>query len=294
VRDDAGRLQGLAPWFRRTEDDGRRIVRTIGCVDVTDYLDIIARRGHEQAVFEALASHVARHADQFDEIKLCNIPEESPALDLAPDVFRDHGFAVDVRLQEVCPVVLLPERWEDYVASLDKKNRHELRRKLRRAGGSAGGVEWYIVGSDHDLREQLACFLYLMAQSHPDKARFLQDPGNRAFFERVVPLLAERGWLQLAFLTLKGRAAAAYMNFDYGNRILVYNSGHDPHSHDESLSPGIVLLARLIEHAIQQRREAFDFLRGDEPYKYDLGGQNTSVYQMILRLAEDAARPSAA
>jgi hypothetical protein len=119
VRDDAGRLQGLAPWFRRTEADGRRIVRTIGCVDVTDYLDIIARRGQERAVFEALASHVTRNGNQFDVIKLCNIPEESPALDLAPDVFRNHGFAVDVRLQEVCPVVLLPERWEDCVASLD-------------------------------------------------------------------------------------------------------------------------------------------------------------------------------
>ncbi len=55
VRDDEGRLCGIAPWFIDADEDGTRVVRTVGCVDVTDYLDVIARRGEERAVFEALA-----------------------------------------------------------------------------------------------------------------------------------------------------------------------------------------------------------------------------------------------
>jgi CelD/BcsL family acetyltransferase involved in cellulose biosynthesis len=176
-------------------------------------------------------------------------------------------------------VVRLPDTFQDYVASLDKRNRHELRRKLRRA---AGEVEWHIVGPEDDLDAAMDTFLKLMAASTPGKTRFLENPQNVAFFRRMVPVVAKQGWLQLAFLTVRGEAAATYLNFDYGNRIMVYNSGLDPDSHGH-LSPGIVLLARLVEHAIAARREVFDFLRGGESYKYDMGGQDTPVYRMEIR-----------
>jgi CelD/BcsL family acetyltransferase involved in cellulose biosynthesis len=275
---ESGKLDGIAPWFIDTLPEGDRVVRSIGCVDVTDYLEIIIRRGREEAVLGALADYIAQHPDRFDEIRLCNVPQDSQTLTLAPAQFEDRGFVVNVQLQEVCPVVTLPTRWEDYIASLDKKNRHELRRKLRRATGS---VDWYIVGPEHDLQQELARFMKLMAASSAEKAQFLQEPANRRFFEKVVPLMAEHGWLQLAFLTVNGIAAATYLNFDCCDRVLVYNSGHDAEQHGH-LSPGIVLLARLIEHAINNGRYVFDFLRGDESYKYDMGGEDTSVYQIIV------------
>lgn len=284
VRDDQGQWVGLAPWFIDTGEDGRRTVRTIGCVDVTDYLDIVARRGHEEAVFEALAVWVAAHADAFDEIMLCNIPETSRALQGMARAAEAQGLHTTVRLQEVCPIIVLPATFEDYVNSLDKKNRHELRRKLRRA---AGDVDWYIVGPEHDLQEELAHFVKLMAASSPQKAEFLADPQNQRFFELIVPRLAARGWLQLAFLTVKGERAAAYLNFVYNQRVLVYNSGLDPNRHG-TLSPGIVLLARLIEYAIARGFHTFDFLRGDESYKYDMGGRDTRIYQLVITPARAA------
>lgn len=287
VRDDAGQLQGIAPWFIDVEPDGARVVRTVGCVDVTDYLDVIARRDWESEVFVALADFVTAHTGAFDEIRLCNIPAGSRALVMLPDVVAARGLAATVSLQEVCPVVALPEKFTDYLGALDKKNRHELRRKLRRA---TGFVDWYIVGPEHDLKDELAQFMRLMAASSADKAKFLDDPQNWAFFEMVVPVMAARGWLQLAFLTVGDIPAAAYLNFEYNNRVLVYNSGHDPNEHGH-LSPGIVLLARLIEHAIHQRRATFDFLRGDEAYKYDMGGKDTNIYQLQIAVpASDNGR----
>jgi CelD/BcsL family acetyltransferase involved in cellulose biosynthesis len=279
LRDDqCGRWIGLAPWFLDTEADGTRVIRTIGCVDVTDYLDIVARRGHEEAVYEALAGWLAEHSDEYDVVRLCNIPQESLALTRMPPLAQARGLSATVRLQEVCPVVRLPRKFEDYVTILDKKNRHELRRKLRRATGL---VDWYIVGPQHDLNTEMSRFMDLMAASSRQKAEFLEDSQNRLFFELFVPKIAARGWLQLAFLTVNGEAAAAYLNFEYKNRVLVYNSGLRPGTHGH-LSPGIVLLARLIEHAILRGCEEFDFLRGDEAYKYDMGGQNTNIYQMVI------------
>jgi CelD/BcsL family acetyltransferase involved in cellulose biosynthesis len=278
ARDAEGRCQGIAPWFVTVVPGGQRVIRSIGYVDVTDYMDVIARRGAEQAVFAALAGWLAGHSGTFDRIELRNFPEDSPALAQLPNLLSARGLDAQIQLDDVCPVITLPERFEDYVASLDKKNRHELRRKLRRA---AGQMDWYIAGPEHDLSAELGVFLRLMAASSPEKTTFLDDAKNRTFFELVVPKIAERGWLQLAVLTINGDAAAAYLNFDYGNRILVYNSGHDPAAYGQ-MSGGIVLMARLIEHAIERRRLVFDFLRGDEPYKYDLGGHDTKIYRMEI------------
>lgn len=280
VRDDDGRLVALAPWFR-TEDDGQRIIRAIGCVDVTDYLEIILRSGVEEAALDTIAAYLAAHQDAYDQLELCNIPEDSPMLRLLPPRVEANGLRVESAVEDVCPVVTLPDKWTDYIASLDKKNRHELRRKLRRAGGNMGDVDWYIVNGGHDLQQELDKFLALMAASNEEKAEFLTDDRNREFFARMVPLMAEQGWLQLAFLTVNGEPAATYLNLDYNNRVLVYNSGHDAGAHGH-LSPGIILLARLIEHAIAEDRDEFDFLRGDESYKYDMGGKDTRVYRMSI------------
>src|SRR5262249_42511200 len=142
-----------------------------------------------------------------------------------PRLLAERGFSVQTKPQEVCPIIPLPRDFETYLEQLDKKNRHELRRKVRRAEASEDKVDWYIVGKEHDLEAELNRFLELMAASHPEKAKFLEDPKNVAFFRTIVPQVAVCGWLQLTFLTVNGKAAATYLNFDYDNRILVYNSG---------------------------------------------------------------------
>jgi len=75
--------------------------------------------------------------------------------------------------------------------------------------------------------------------------------------------------------------AGAYMNFDYKGRVMVYNSGLDPRFL-QAYSPGIVLMGWLIQDAIERRCAVFDFLRGNEDYKYRLGGQDTRVCQLQI------------
>jgi CelD/BcsL family acetyltransferase involved in cellulose biosynthesis len=162
---------------------------------------------------------------------------------------------------------------------LDKKQRHEVRRKLRRAEGASEKVDWYIVDENRNLVEEMDRFLRLMAASHMQKAAFLGDAQNVKFFRSIVPVAFRNGWLQLSFLTIGGEAAAAYLNFDYGGKILVYNSGLLPDQYGH-LSPGIVLLAYNIRHAIEAGRGLFDFLRGNEIYKYRMGGRDTQVYML--------------
>ncbi len=280
-RNDDGRLLGIAPWFIQEHPQLGRVVRTVGCVEVTDYLDVIIDRDCITLVLDALANYLVEQRDKFDVIDLCNLPESSPTPEMFPIYLQQHGFQVQVEQQEVCPIIKLPNSFEEYIASLGKKYRHELRRKIRRAEGNAQ-IDWYIVGPEHDLEAELNRFTDMMASSDPAKAEFLQDEQNMAFFKAMARVMLDAGWLQLNFLTVNGEPAAAYLNFDYGNRILVYNSGLYPEEFGH-LSPGIVLLARNIRHAIEQGREEFDFLRGNEVYKYHMGGVDTAVFMLQAR-----------
>lgn len=281
-RDDHDRLLGIAPWFIETNPTHGRVVRSIGCVEVTDYLDIIADSAHSETVLAEIAAFAAQHSQQFDMIDLCNLPEYSPALQQFPDHLRAQHFDVTIKQQEVCPIITLPSEWDAYLEGLDKKQRHELRRKIRRAEGADEKVTWYIVNQSHDLNQEIDRFLHLMASSQAEKATFLQDQQNLAFFKRIVPIAFERGWLQMSFLTINDEAAAAYINFIYNGHVLVYNSGLLPDRYGH-LSPGIVLLAYNIQYAIQHGQKVFDFLRGDENYKYRMGGQDTRVFMLIAR-----------
>lgn len=283
ARDERGVLVGLAPYFIDLSDPAERVVRPIGCVDVTDYLDLIYLPAVGPDFCAGLAAQLAAHRAEFDRINLCNLCEVSPTKAILPPALEAAGFVVNIKGQEVCPVITLPTTFEGYLEALDKKQRHESRRKLRRAEANEDDrVGWYIVGPQHDLTAELERFLQLMAASHPDKAEFLQDAKNAAFFRAVMPQIAACGWLQLSFLTVNDEPAATYLNFDYGNRIQVYNSGLQPEKFAH-LSPGIVLLLYNIRHAIEQGRKEFDFLRGNEEYKYRMGGRDRAVLEVQAR-----------
>ncbi len=280
VRTDDGRLVGLAPLFRLDEITHFSL-NTVGCVDVSDYLDVIVARGYEMPVYETFADALESPAvPHWDRWELCNIPEASPTTSVLPALLEARGYAVTKSVQQVCPVVQLPPTWEEYLAGLSKKDRHELRRKLRRAE-ETGGTAYRITRGEESLDADLDAFIELLIKSRPDKAGFMSEQMRR-FFHAAGHAAQRAGWLQLAFMEVAGVQAAAYMNFDYKGRVMVYNSGADM-ARFGHLSPGVALAAWTIRYAIEQGRTVFDFLRGDEEYKYRLGASDTRIYRLHIQ-----------
>lgn len=282
VRDDSNALVAIAPWFIATDTDGIRTLRTIGCVDVTDYLGIIVLPDTEAEATQLLTDYIATSA-AVDRVDWCNIPEASPLLTMFQDALSGHGAEVTVETQDVCPVIELPETFADYVQGLSKKDRHELKRKRRKIDGIGDALQWYIVDDSYDLAAEMDIFLGLMRTASTDKIEFLSNEANLAFFNAIVPQLYAKGWAQMSILKIDDTPAAAYLNFVYRDEVLVYNSGLDA-SVAEGLSTGIVLLSYLVEDAIAKEYRRFDFLRGDEEYKYRLGGKDTRVMNLVAVL----------
>lgn len=280
-RDDSGALVGLAPLYLEVAKSGERRLSLIGCLEVSDYLDVIAAAGQEAEVCAALLDWLGSDkAPGWDVVDLCNLPEVSPTHRLLPELAAAHGLAVTVTQEDVCPVITLPATWDDYLAMLDKKQRHEVRRKMRRAE-EAGEVSYTIVARSPNLGAEMDDFVSLHRLSQPDKDRFM-EPRMEAFFHAAAQSMAEAGWLQLWFLLVNGQKAATMLCFDYADTILVYNSGFDPERYS-IFSPGIVLLAYCIRHAIEGLgRSRFDFLQGNEVYKYRFGARETKVFRALV------------
>ena len=277
--EDDGRLIGIAPLFGSKTAQGRVVLSVVGCRDVSDYLDLIVERGQEEVVYQALLDYLHDEAPAWDVLDLCNLPQESLVPDRLRALAAGRGFQTRVETEDVCPIIDLPPSWDEYLSGLDKKQRHEVRRKLRRADSDAD-TRFVVVGEGRDLEAEMAAFIQLHQKSTPEKDRFM-DPQMQSFFFEVAQVLQARGWLQLVFIEIGGEKAASLLNFDYRDSILVYNSGYDP-GQFAHLSPGWVVTARCIEHAIALGRHKFDFLRGNEDYKYRFGGRDTEVRRLLV------------
>ena len=166
---------GIAPL--RTRDG---VVSFIGDTDLCDYQDFIVIQGREDAYYEALYRRLDR--EQWHTLDLKSVPEGSPTLRCVPAVAERMGYSVSIEEEDKAPCVRLAATWEEQVSGLTKKDRHELRRKLRKVQ-RAGEVEEQAHVSRDGLEPQMMDFLRLMRASHPDKARFM-NPGQGGILPR--------------------------------------------------------------------------------------------------------------
>ena len=266
------RLLGIAPMRLR-----EGVLSFLGDTDLFDYHDFVVARDSEEEFYEALCEHLA--GADWHTMHLGSLPEESPTLRYMMRLGDRNGLSVIVSDEDKAPVADLPSSWEEYLASLKRHDRHELRRKLRRLE-SAGTPQQYTCNSLGVLTDSMADFFRLLRSSGPDKETFLTGARER-FFLDVASELASRGQLRLYFLEVDGRRVASCICFDYGGTYLLYNSGYDPEY--ASLSVGLLNKALCIQEAIERGKVRFDFLRGAERYKYNLGAVDRVVYQMVAR-----------
>ncbi|MGQ9832244.1 MAG: GNAT family N-acetyltransferase [Candidatus Villigracilaceae bacterium] len=277
--EDDGHLRGIAPFFL-TEHEGLPSLLFLGSIEISDFLDLIVRPADLHPFIRGLFDFLSDSdsAVGWRALDLYNLPEGSPAILALQVEAKTRGWTAEQQVLQPAPYISLPGDFEAYLAGIDKKQRHEIRRKMRRVGEGGRSVRWYIVEDEAVLDAEVDSFLELMAND-PQKAAFLTGV-MRSQMRAAMHAAFRHGWLQLAFLEIDGQKACGYLNFDYANRIWVYNSGLHPGFMD--LSPGWVLLGYLIEWANLNRRAELDFMRGNEAYKYKFGALDRQVLRLKM------------
>lgn len=287
ARDEAGALVGVAPLFHAANRDGRPALLLVGSIEISDYLDfIVGRAAAAEFCTGLLARLTEADVPAWEVLDLYNVPATSPTRAALGQAAAQCGWAASEQLLQPVPVIHLPGDWETYLTTMvEKKERQEIKRKMRRAEGGDDKVSWVVVTGGPDetrtLTAEVDAFIEMMSHNR-EKAAFL-TPAMREQMRTIALAMGQAGWLRLAFLEVNGEKAAAYLLFDYANRLWIYNSALDPRFN--ALSPGWVLLGYLLLWAIEHKRAAFDFLRGDEDYKFRFGAVAGKIYRVQMARA---------
>jgi CelD/BcsL family acetyltransferase involved in cellulose biosynthesis len=250
----------------------------LGGDQVADYLDALVAPGSEDPFWREFLE-AGLPALGGGPLRLPGLVDGTPALSLLPSICRERGLSCVVEEMDRAPFVSLPGSFEEYLERLGAKERHELRRKMRRAGDLLPGLAFRVTRTPGELANDLPSFARLHRKSHPDKEAFM-DEAMEAFFREVAEGFLASGRLRLGFLSTEGVDVASVFQFRTDGAMLLYNSGYDPEL--RAANPGLVLIARSIGQAVEEGCAEYDFLRGTERYKYDLGGVDRVVYRLTV------------
>ncbi|HEY7492090.1 MAG TPA: GNAT family N-acetyltransferase [Candidatus Tectomicrobia bacterium] len=282
VRSDDGELQGLAPLMFEHGTAASPRLALIGDLELCDYLDLLIRPAWQYEVGQALVHYLVSQIGEETELCLTNLAWCSLTPALLHDRLAAEGLAVEIDRVETCPTITLPADWDAYLATLRGKDRHEMRRKIRRAMADAQ-LEYMVTSNGAELDEHLETFFALHRMSRQHAKRDFMTAAKAAFFRDMAHRLWSRGWIELTVLHADQVPVAALCCFTYGTTYAAYNASYHPdYGH---LSVGIVLFANRIQSAIARRFADFDFLRGDEDYKYRFGATDRPLYQLLARAA---------
>jgi len=269
-----GSIIGVAPLLLKGEE-----ACFMGSADVCDYLDFVIAQGSEHDFFNILLEDLMRKG--IRRLNLSPLRPDSTVLTHLVGLSEERRYEVSCKVEDVSLELDLPPTWEEYLGILNRKQRHEVRRKLRRLQ-EAGEVDYRIIEDSKAVTDAIDLFLKLFRESKKDKETFMTTE-RESFFRSLAKAMAQERLLKIGILELDAQPVAAIMCFDYNDIVYLYNNGYDPQYN--SLSVGLISKIQCIKDSIERGRKKFDLLKGAEEYKYRLGGKEIPLQgcQIVLK-----------
>lgn len=250
----------------------------LGSESLCDYQEMIIADNREESFFSALFELLKNSGIQT--LQLGALLPDSPTLNHMPGIAEKNGHALSHEEAGNLYSLTLPDEWGEYLTVLSSKQRHEVRRKMRRLRERGGGrfrIERDAVAVDGALDD----FLEMFADSRNDKRQFL-DVKAREYFSLLAKEMRARGMLRLGTLFIAEKPAAKVFCFVHGKEMFLYNNGYLKEY--SSISAGTLSKIFSIKHSIENGLKRYNFLKGDERYKLHLGGQPLPLSRICVRL----------
>ncbi|MER8633899.1 GNAT family N-acetyltransferase [Mesorhizobium opportunistum] len=251
-------LVGLAPLYLEHGMSGSKLL-PVG-ISLSDYLDVLAVQDVQAAVVAAIAEAIL--SVEWSQWILSDLPQNSVGLAIAhPDL------KIDAPVNHAaCPVLAIAGD-ETLAGCVPARRRRQLRR-ARRAASKRGRIAFSSPRSDHQN------FLNQLIRLHDARwaghgGGVLANAAVKQFHRLSLPLLDAHGLVRCWLFAIDGTTVGAYYGFHHRGRAYAYLGGFDPAYAEES--PGAILIGHAIAESIREGAREFDFLRGQEAYKYGWG-----------------------
>jgi CelD/BcsL family acetyltransferase involved in cellulose biosynthesis len=263
------------------QQGGERVLRWLGH-GITDRLDAIVDPDAGEAPFARLVAELEGLWRAVERVELEELPSASPQLPL----WR----ALGARLTpgSICPVLALDASGADLRQRLARSLSRNLSQTERRLA-NFGKLRWEMAEGARSL-DLLEAFIQLHSMRWRARGEpgVLAHPSVQAFHRAAAPSLIERGLLQLEVLYADARPLAATYVLRRRDAHL-YLFGFD--SSATRLSLGSLAIWRSIERAARDGLRRYDFLRGQERYKYAFGARDEVALSARSVQAAAAEKP---
>jgi len=265
-----GQPIGIVPLMRTEYRIGLfkiHALETIGSLNC-NHIGLISSGNGEEAICAFLTYLEEELAKGESVLRLPWVPDDCEFLDLLRSCISSptSNLVMQERAKTLAPYITLPSTWDEYSRWLSPSRRHVLRRKLRSLEKS------HTVGfrdcTKDNLDNMLSRFIDLHQrrwQSANVKGVF-SDPKMEGFYRDIATQFVKKGWLHFSCLIIDGEIASAEYAFIYNRKFYCTTSARDVGY--SKYNVGHLHQMFLIKYAIEKGLREFDFLRGDEPYKF--------------------------
>ncbi len=270
------RLIGLLPLcWQEKKVLGMRFNR-LGFIGETqggaDYLDLIAKPEDKAEILSAIFDFLKKEND-FDVLCLENLASDSATVGFLQN-FTKRQLRYTGLTSAICPQINLSEGWEA-VLKQSKRNSN-FKRRLKQLE-KMPDFEFRSITSPDEAQAAFERFFHL------HQRRWLNNGGSElsghprlvSFQRDLIPMLAQTGLLRFDEIWVEGECRASIYGLDDGQTFFYYNSGYDLDWSNKSV--GLVLIGLSVKNAIARGNSLYDFLRGDETYKFDWANQKAEL-----------------
>jgi CelD/BcsL family acetyltransferase involved in cellulose biosynthesis len=261
---------GIIPLIRNEYRVGLFKLHTLESMGAfnSNFVGLIPPQNGEEVITALLSYLVDELKKSNSIIMLKEVPEDSRFLGLlrrhAP-VFSEYVF-VEEKVTTLAPYILLPTTWDEYFRSLSRKRQQDLRRGLRDSQ-KTHGFEFRIC-ADGELNNRLGEFFDLhQSRWRSDNINgMFSDPKMKEFYRDLATLLLKKNWLNFSYLAASGEMTSAVYGYMYNSKMYPSTAARDLRYAEYGV--GHLHYMFLIKYAIEKGLREFDFLKGDEPYKF--------------------------
>ena len=265
-----GQPIGIVPLMRAEYRIGLfkiHALETIGSLNCNN-IGVISSSNREEAISAFLSYLEEELAKGQSVLRLAWVPDDCEFLDLLRSRISlpTSNLIMQEKVKTLAPYITLPSTWNEYFCSLSQNRRHTLRRKLRSLE-KAHSVEFRDC-TGGNLESMLSRFIDLHErrwQASHVRGVF-SDPKMEGFYRDIATQFVKKGWLNFSCLVVDDEVASAEYAFIYNRKFYCAISARDMRL--SKYSVGHMHQMFLIQYAIEKGLREFDFLRGDEPYKF--------------------------
>jgi CelD/BcsL family acetyltransferase involved in cellulose biosynthesis len=294
VWDDDNRLIAIAPWYRQHTRSGARVIRFLGDGEVcSDYLTVLCKPGQDIQAADALADwlsvrsqtfaspnstaptqhpntirrHTRVNADyRWDRLEFIGVAASDIAVNHLLATLQACGNMIHHGRTPNSWRVALPSSWNEFLMILSKPHRNRLRRADK---------NYFQSGKVQSLQvqrpDEVARFFDILVHLHQGRWQrrglpgCFASPAFQSFHREIAARFYAEGRVTLSWLEMDGAPLAAEYRLHGNNMMCAYQCGIDTDRLD--VKPGELANMAAIKNAISRGQMAYDFLRGDEPYK---------------------------